>query len=111
VVFCFLGGHRVSSENYDVDIVINVCRDIKFGVQVPDNSCNGKQSPACRKDIAKPIGIITDSSKLHYDGNKIKLNYTTEKTTECSNGVVTDITFLCQEKLSNVSIVIYWDPM
>ena len=110
---CFafvLGGHLVSSETHGVDIYINVCRDIKFGPEIPDNSCSdkGKTSPACRKDIGKPIGKITSNSKLYYQGDSIKLvySYTGTAATKklCPKGVYTNITFMCQKQFSDVSI-------
>ena len=100
----------MSSDTYGVQVFINVCRDIKFGTQVPADSCkDSKPSAACRKDIKKPIGKITASSKLYYEGNKIKLvyNYTEGKSAKCPHGVVTDITFFCQKHFSNVCILYY----
>jgi hypothetical protein len=108
VHFYSLGGHRVSSESRSVEIFINVCRDITFGPQVPTGTCgNGQPSPACRIDKKKAIGKITSTSKLYYDGDKIKLvyNITEKNPTECPKGVTTDITFLCKEQFSNVSIL------
>jgi hypothetical protein len=108
-LFYSLGGHRVSA-GYGIEIFINVCRDITFGTQVPAGDCSDdpkklQPRPACRKDIKKAIGKITSTSKLYYDGEKIKLVYATEKTAECPEGVKTDITFLCEEQFSNVSIL------
>ena len=103
------GGHLVSSKTHGVDIYINVCRDIKFGPEIPDNSCSdkGKTSPACRKDIGKPIGKITNDSKLYYEGDSIKLAYSYTDTAaekQCPKGVYTIITFMCQKQFSDVSI-------
>jgi hypothetical protein len=101
----------VSSQSYGVNVFINVCRDIKFNDQVPGHRCSDgstktQPSPACRTDIGKPIGKITSLSRLHYMGNKIKLNYTIV-TKDCPVGVVTDITFLCQKQFLNVSKLTY----
>ena len=101
----------MSSQSYGVNVFINVCRDIKFNDQVPEYRCSDgstktQSSPACRTDIGKPIGKITSSSRLHYMGNKIKLNYTIV-TKDCPVGVVTDITFLCQKQFLNVSKLTY----
>ena len=104
------GGHLVSSKTHGVNIYINVCRDIKFGPEIPDGSCsdNGKTSPACRKDINKPIGKITNNSKLYYEGDSIKLVYSYTGTAatkkQCPKGVYTNITFMCQKQFSDVSI-------
>ena len=106
IFFYFLGAHRVSSVNHGVKIFINVCRDIKFGT-VHTNLCGNKgESPACRNDTNKTIGKITNESKLFYDGDKIKLvyNYTATASTNCKSGVITEITFLCQQHSSDVSI-------
>ena len=111
-MLCFSSGGQgqwVSSETPGVEVYINVCRDIKMGLPIPDNACSdgGKYSPVCRKDIGKPIGKITKDSKLYYEGDSIKLvyNYTGAKSTKlCPNGVYTDVTFMCQKKFSDVSI-------
>ena len=102
-------GHWVSSETPGVEVYINVCRDIKLDFSISANVVDdGKYSPVCRKDIGKPIGKITKDSKLYYEGDSIKLvyNYTGAKSTKlCPNGVYTDVTFMCQEKFSDVSIL------
>ncbi|XP_028411568.1 cation-independent mannose-6-phosphate receptor-like [Dendronephthya gigantea] len=100
------GGHQVSNQTHGVTMFINVCRDIKNDPKIQAKWCAdgvGKSFPACRLDIKKPIGKITNKSKLIYDvGGKINLVYKyNPKSKECPNGVSTEITFMCQRKFSD----------
>ena len=103
----------MSSQTRNVGIFINVCRNIQNDEQTPVNACSddGKSTSsisACRADLKKPIGRITKDTRLVYDGGKIKLvyKYLPKKTSkDCPDGVITEITFMCQKKFSNVSFL------